>query len=845
LQPKVPRDLETICLKGLSKSPPQRYASAEALADDLRRFLGGEPIHARPVGIPERSWRWCRRHPARTAAAGLGVLLLAGLMAGISTFGIIQTRHADSLGEALREVQEKSGLLAREQGRTVEALTKSREAEALAKLQSEKSRAAEALAKRESANLALDRGLSLCDQGDVGRGLLWLAQALDSATQSGAVDLERVIRINLAGWSSSLHTLRYETANAGSFIQGLAFSPDGRTLLAGDDLGYARVWDAATGTPLRAPKQRGSHAVVGFTSAGKPVVASEQGGEVVVWDALTGETLGPGLAFSGKVETMVISPDGQALAIAASGNGGAVQVREVSTGQPLGPGLTHDRPVRAVAFRADGKAVLTGSDDGRARLWDPRTGKLLGQPLIHSARESIIYAVALSPDGHTAVTCGFDHTARLWDVRSGNLLGSPLPHQAWVRFAVFSPDGRTVLTASNDQTARLWDVATGKLVGSTMVHASTALAVSPDGKLAAAGGATTRVWQIAPGRTSKFSLRHPFWVFGVAFHPKEQSLLTTASDLNDRNRCTQGAAFLWDPATGKLLRGPMAQEVRLRRCVFSPDGKTFAGGSGENAAVLCDASTGQILGRFVGAHRDQVGLVAFSPDGRRLVTGSWDRSACLWDVAGKRVLGKPLALPVTPYGIAFHPDGRTVLVGIDGPECVRLWDTATGQTRGLRKRGTVLAVAFSPDGDTFLTGEWNQSAQVWKTATGEPIGPPLPHQGWVFAVAYSPDGKAVLTGSWDKTARLWDVPTGLPLGPPLTHAGRVLAVGFSPDGKVVATGGDDSLAQLWELPAPMTGDPARVTRWVQLLTGMELDQNRAIRLLEPAALDSLRKRLQE
>ena len=97
-------------------------------------------------------------------------------------------------------------------------------------------------------------------------------------------------------------------------------------------------------------------------------------------------------------------------------------------------------------------------------------------------------------------------------------------------------------------------------------------------------------------------------------------------------------------------------------------------------------------------------------------------------------------------------------------------------------------MAFSPDGETVITGSDDRTARLWDAATGRPVGPPLTHRGTVCAVAFSPDGKTVITGSQDNTARLWDAATGQPLGPTLTHQGTVFAVAFSPDGKTVITG---------------------------------------------------------
>jgi tRNA A-37 threonylcarbamoyl transferase component Bud32 len=332
LNDKIPRDLETICLKALAKEPRGRYATALALAEDLRRFLKGEPIHARPVGRAERLARWCRRNPALASLAALCLAAVVGLVVLSLSFAVHQTR-------SLHEAQ------------------------------------------RLSATLALDKGLSQCQQGNVAVGLLWLARGLEAAPDD-AGDLQRVLRMNLAGWRPRLAALRATYAHPG-LVGAVAWSPDGTRFLTARTDSVVRLWDCATEEPLPFPIVHDQLVLAAaFSPDGNLLATASADKTVRLWDVATGEFRGQALRHLDGVQAVAFSPDGTRLLTASATS---AQLWEVATGAPLGAPLPHPDAVTSLAFHRDGKTILTGCLDKTARLWD-LAGRRVLQTLPHGGR---------------------------------------------------------------------------------------------------------------------------------------------------------------------------------------------------------------------------------------------------------------------------------------------------------------------------------------------------------------------------------------------------------------------------------------------------------------------------
>ncbi|MBW3709749.1 hypothetical protein DTB58_38995 [Streptomyces griseus] len=226
-----------------------------------------------------------------------------------------------------------------------------------------------------------------------------------------------------------------------------------------------------------------------------------------------------------------------------------------------------------------------------------------------------------------------------------------------------------------------------------------------------------------------------------------------------------------------------------------------------HASLLQAADLG--LTSLLTGHLDQVDALAFGPDGRTLISASGDSAALTWDVESGEQRGKPMTgrtgRAVGGATVALSPDGRTLAFDASGSGSdefvVRLKDMASGEQRGellTGEDGSVMSMAFSSDGKTLATGDFNDTVRLWDVASGKPLRAPLGgHSGWVTSLTFSPDGRTLASYGSDFTVRLWDVASGEQRGE--LPAGRVgsLSLAFSPDGQTLAGGSIGGKVRLW------------------------------------------------
>jgi WD40 repeat protein len=811
LNRKVPRDLEVICLKALEKEPRRRYASARELADDLNRWLKGEPVVARRVSTSVRAWMWCRRRPAIAAlSAALAVVAIAGLIAAgtqwraaVASARAAQLSAADATASAARASDSEKKAV--ERG---DALARSNR-----KLRLTGYASALQLAQREwelgnvrRVRTVLDSLRPAGGEDDL-RGFEWhyLRRQCDAAALTLELPTmpnspqERIDRVELHPDGSralavfSWRLLAWDlpggkpvTLGPGTerFVIDARYSPDGKTVatlaLGGKpDFGnpdwpaWLELWDASSGKPLHstALARADSFGSLAYRPGGRHVAARlnrfegptiDTGhNDVVVVETDTGKVA---WTAAGKPinEALAYSPDGSLLVGPESDH--VLNVWDADTGKRLRTLDTKDAIIRDIAFRPDGLRLAVADDTGQVRIyslpgWEPQQWLRVSEQ--HAMR------CRYSPDGKTLATMGAG-LIRLWDGATGE-------DRFFIRGAssdiAFTPDGGRIAAQGDAGTVRFWD--TREKQGANVHHATENLydaSFSADGRkiidaagavLDAATGAVLNTTPVPNGQTLGGAVlypdgKHALLVFYQSA-PRAARLSTCDLVLRDLEtgrevRRLQGVAF-----PGYSL--DVSLDGRWLVLLSAREGdKTYR----QKDLVVRDATTWEpVLTRKDPAVYGRYAV--FTVDSKSLIVGTKDGVAMLEVPSGRerRTYGP---LPESPLSVAVSPDGRWIAAAPSaGPSGtavqIYIWDAVSGaavhvipQTAG----EDITSLSFSPDSRRLASAGFDAKVKLWDRETGLELLTLTGHTSWLWKTHFSPDGSRILSCGRDRTLRIWD-----------------------------------------------------------------------------------------
>lgn len=745
LRPDIPRDLEAICLKAMAVTTSERYRTAIDLADDLRRFLDGQPTVARPLAWSGRTLRWVRRNDQFVAVVVLAVVALAVTLLGT------WNSYRNSFQTA--QLRTERDTFVRDQ------------------------------ADRDRTDRHREYVRHVRDAFHAWRAgnTKSATDALDSARRTGPPSESPDFAHDYL--SRQVKAERLLIVCPAGPVTALAVSPDGARLASGHADGTLAVWNRATGKQLGTVKAHDSalHQVA-FARGGTLLLTKSQSTGVTGWGvAPNGAPIeaSPDLRnFAAGSHCFALSPDGNALY--AGGRSGRLTRQtfgEVERAIVVPEGAK--RVVVRIHVSSDGKSVVVADNDGAVSCYTadllPGTGP--GYPA-----GRWVNALAIADDGTTIL--GFDHGAlflapsqvpRLlpaagrveWVVivpgrggfaLSGTLGRVQLPFQEFptgdigpVRAGVYSPDGKTLFTAGADGVIRSWNLPSdARDLGVTTVGRVTAIGVHPS----------------------------------VARPGSGEFVITTDTELTEFEKGSRKATVV--EGGERRFRAVQLLENGTRRGVVF-DGRD---------AVVCSVG-GVVEERLRVKLPDYLTPTAASltPDGVRLAVGDDSGRVSVWAVKDKTAVGTIDTGHRRPVrDITISDDG--LYIAARTTTGVGVWVIGTPERLTTVPADEQAAFRFLPAGARIAVAGRDGVVGVW-TVGGREEMKLFGHVGRVTGLGATPDGRTLVSGCATGEVKFWDLRTAQELFGLRRHSTPVTVIEFSADGKLLVTGGEGQVA-VWD-----------------------------------------------
>jgi eukaryotic-like serine/threonine-protein kinase len=826
LNPGVPRDLETICLKCLEKDAAQRYASALELAEELQCFLDGRPIKARPISAPARAWRWCRRNPALSWTIGIASFLLIVITSAYISSLIAknaQLVNAFSAEQAAKNLAQQHSQTAETQKFLAqENAAKAKTAAELAL--SEKTRADQEAdsARRQLYVAHMNLAQLAWDEANLGR----LQQLLESHIPRYA------LMKDLRGWEwhywnrlAHAEQLSWKAQRLHEDISDLVISPDGKQIAIATTFSLVCLESATAKSLFTIPARKESPNALGvwafkklaYSPNGKWIAATNSGGETCLCNAATGE-IEHVFPMEGHVECVAFDAQSERLAVGGITKQhalGDVIIWDIAKRQVSGElekSITlgkaeqktgiHREMVASVAFSPNGQRLATASKDKTIKLWNLQTGKEERTLRGHTDR---VTSVRFSPNGEQLATGSADLTVKLWNPKTGDVLHTCEGHRQrvdreGVNSLAFNADGTQLASAGGDRTIRIWNVATGEEAAVIRGHAANVRSVNyfPDGRLASAGGdQLVKFWDIPATQESV-----PLKLAGVGgerrlqigFIPNDNTLTVLDREVKS-----------WQlPALTSVSTSPVKIPL-VNTIACSPNLGRLAASDLKLAIHVWDTELRQELFQLR-EHSKYINALAFSPDSRWLASSSQDKNVIVWDLSTGNIKTKFKGFESPSQILEFSPDGK--YLASCTPSRFNLWNLETLQKMPLESHASipwttfpeVYSLAFSADGQMLATGHGDHLIRIVSLPLGREIHQLTGHVGPIAALAFTPDGKRLASGGGlnDQSIKLWDLETEQEVLTLNAHTSPIADLAFSSDGTKLASADIHGTIHLWD-----------------------------------------------
>ena len=788
LRPGLPRDLEMLCLKCLQKAPARRYASAQELADDLRRFLDGKSVLARPVSAAERTLKWTRRRPAAAA------VIVGGVLTAVIGFSVITALWQNA------------------------RLALAGEQEARRQADNEQQRAVQSEAEARQANIEAERARLDAER----------ARAAAEDDRNRASSALRVAEDNLYFGQFALADRAWHAGHLSQAEERLRLCPSAQRAWEWNYLmRLCRPHTATFGTPGGKPPSALAARSDGLLFAS---IGGGGKGPLSLWDVRTGHVL----ATLDAQDCVAFSPDGKMLA--AGGAENTIRVWDLEDNKPKSVRALrgHSAAVTGLAFAPNSTRLASAGSDGEVRIWDPHSSGKSVITVTHNPQKKTRAVAAFTPDNGHLITGGDDHHLHVWVLGPKPQRSFSLEHTSGIRCVAVSRHDKhwELLAGATDGRLRLWRVPNNLATHDERPrvdirgHADTVQAVAFDGAGTRFGSVgrdgLVKVWTESGRELATFRGQN-----GVAFLRDSKQLLAPQPD---------GTVAAWNSSLRRSHAVVRDLPHTLTHLAFAQDGQRLAALTDDRKVALWEtgsmtpvsfpAVSGDVYAIGFGADRQCLTVRTgtsgqwllssvtkpevsatlaegtgtpvtgvFSSDGRRLALLGSDRTAGVWDTTTGRRLATVALADEKGIRIALSGEGRRLAIVSDRQLAVYVVETGEMLCTREKSAGPA-AVAISPDGLRAAIANRDGVVRVWDVDRSDDGHTLAGRDGSALGLAFTPDGRRLAIACKEGTVRIWDHRTEQELMG-LDQSAEILALAFAPDGRFAVSGKDKSL-QMWD-----------------------------------------------